>query len=134
MTSEEEHRRSIKELLDDISEKVRADLLIERQKLIGFSASEASCNMLALLLHKKDLITPGFNVNHRFFVSENIAEERLDFDFPDKGLLIGLMVKQERYRTLLCYGRSKEKKVIQEAIANMNRIRQAIERLLGEEI
>lgn len=134
MTSEGEHRRSIKELLDDISEKVRADLLIERQKLIGFSASEASCNMLALLMHKKGLITPGFNVNHRFFASEKVAEEKLGFDFPEKVSLISLLVKQERYRTLLCYGRSKEKGVVQETIANMNRIKQAIERLLGEEI
>ena len=78
MTSIEDHKNSIKELIKDINEKIRSDLLVERQKLIGFSASEAACDLFALLLHKKSLISPGFNVNHRFFVSEKSAEERFE--------------------------------------------------------
>ncbi len=64
MASVEEHVKNARELLKDIDEKIRSDLIVERQKIIGFAASEISCDLLAILLHKKNLITPGFNVNH----------------------------------------------------------------------
>ena len=134
MTSAEEHIKNIKELLKDINEKVRSDLIVERQKLIGFAVSEISCDLFALLLHKRNLIPPGFNVNHRFFSSEKSARERFDFDFPRKNELIKLLVSQENYRTLLCYGKSKERKVVENAIENMQRIKSIIENLTGESI
>ena len=72
MTSLEEHKKIVRELFEDINEKIRAELLLDRQKIVGFAASEASCNLFAIFLHKNNLITPGFNVNHRFFSSEKI--------------------------------------------------------------
>ena len=90
--------------------------------------------MLALFLHKRNLIPPGFNVNHRFFSSEKSARERFDFDFPDKNKLMRLLVSQENYRTLLCYGKSKERKVVEGAIENMQQIKDVIEKLTGESI
>lgn len=134
MTSVEEHVKNIKELLNDINEKARSDLIVERQKIIGFAASEISCDLLALFLHKRNLILPGFNVNHRFFSSEKSARERFDFDFPDKNKLIKLLVSQENYRTLLCYGKSKKRKVVEGAIENMQQIKDVIEKLTGESI
>ncbi|MBU0898402.1 MAG: hypothetical protein KKB03_02690 [Nanoarchaeota archaeon] len=134
MTSEEEHRKNVKELLEDINEKIRSNLIVERQKLIGFSTSEISCNLLALLLHKKNLISPGFNVNHRFFVSEKTAKERFDFDFPQKKKLLDLLVEQEKCRTLLCYGREKEKKLVEKSIENMNKIKEIVQEIIGEDL
>ncbi|MBM3304144.1 MAG: hypothetical protein FJY76_03530 [Candidatus Aenigmarchaeota archaeon] len=134
MTSLEVHRKSAKEMLDDIDEKVRSGLVKDRQKLVGFAASEISCDLLAVLLHKKNLISPGFNVNHRFFASEKMAKERFGFDFPVKERILPLMVKQEEYRGLLCYGRERGEKLVLEAIANMNRIREIVDKETGEDI
>lgn len=75
MTTIEEHKKIVKEFLDDINEKIRANLLVERQKIIGFTASETATNLFALLLHKKNLVEAGFNVNHRYFASERISRE-----------------------------------------------------------
>jgi ADP-heptose:LPS heptosyltransferase len=132
MASPEEHLRNIRELIKDINEKIRSDLIVERQKIIGFATSEITCDLFALLLHKKNLISPGFNVNHRFFSSEKSARERFNFDFPKKAELIPLLVSQENYRILLCYGRSKERKIIEEAIENMLKVKRIVESEIGE--
>lgn len=134
MTSVEGHAKNIRELLRDIEEKIRSDLILERQKLVGFAASEVACELLALLLHKRNLISPGFNINHRFFASEKSARERFNFDFPEKDSLLPLFVSQEDYRTSLCYGKVKEKKVVEDAIKNMYKIKLIIEKEIGEVI
>jgi len=110
------------------------DLIVERQRVIGFAASEISCDLFALLVHKKNLVSPGFNVNHRFFSSEKSAREKFDFEFPKKNELIRLLVSQENYRNLLCYGKSKERKVVEDAIENMQQIKSLIENLTGESL
>lgn len=134
MTSVEEHRKSIKSLLKDVEDKVRADTIVGMQKLIGFSCSEAACDMLALMLHKKNLITAGFNVNHRFFLSQNIANKKFGFDFPRKHELLDLLVKQETSRTFLCYGRERDRKVVEECIKNTYKIKEIVEELIGEPV
>ena len=121
-----------KALLKDVEDKVRLGIIVDTQKLIGFACSEASCDLFAIMLHKKNLITPGFSVNHRFFSSEKSARERFDFDFSNKDELIRLLVLQEKYRTLLCYGRQKERTVVEEAIKNMQEMKDIIENELGE--
>lgn len=73
------HKENARNLIEDIEEKLRLDVAIKRQKLVGFACSEASCELLSILLHKKNLISPGFNVNHRFFASEKIVKRRFDF-------------------------------------------------------
>jgi len=121
-------------MLKDINEKIRSDLLVERQKLIGFATSEVSCDMFAILLHKRNLISPGFNINHRFFSSEKSTRERFNFDFPNKNQLMKLLISQENYRILLCYGKSKDIKAVEDAIENMNKVKNLIENILGEPI
>ena len=82
MTSQEEHLRNFDQFMDDINEKIRAGLLVERQKIIAFDASEASTNLLEHFLHKRNLIPAGFQMNHNYFVSEkrrNRRQNRNDF-------------------------------------------------------
>ncbi len=134
MVSESEHRKIVKELLDDIKDKVRSGLLAERQKVIGFAASEAACHTLALFLHEKGLISPGFNVNHRYFSSEKSARERFSLDFPKKDKILSLLVSQEKFRNLLCYGRDKESHVVEETISNLFKLKKVIEKEMGEEL
>jgi hypothetical protein len=132
MTTIEEHEKIIKEFMDDINEKIRANLLIERQKIIGFTASEAAVNLFALLLHKKNLVEAGFNVNHRYFASERIAEKRFNLDIPQKKELLKLLVNQEDYRNKLCYGKEKEANIVNSAIKNLFKIKETIDSILGE--
>jgi len=134
MTSIESHRESARTLIEDIEEKLRAETAVERQKLIGFACSEASCELLAILLHKKNLIDPGFNVNHRFFSSEKTAKVRFNFEFPSKKKLIPLFVKQEEYRNLLCYGKPKEKNTVSDCIGNIFKIKKIVEKEMGEKL
>src|SRR3989344_2033241 len=119
MTTIDEHKKIVREFLEDINEKIKAGLLTERQKIIGFSASEAATNLFALLLHSKNLVEPSFSINHRFFSSEKIAEERFDFDIPLKEEIIKLLVQQENYRNKLCYGREKSGEIVNSAIKNL---------------
>lgn len=134
MTSIEEHQKNFNQLFADINEKIRAGLLVERQKLIGFAASEASTDLLEYLLHKKNLISSGFQVNHNYFVSEKRAKHHLDFDFSKKNELISLMVNQDEFRNLLCYGKGKNLDLVKEAISNLNKIKEIIKKELGEEL
>ncbi|MBD3252482.1 hypothetical protein GF386_02010 [Candidatus Pacearchaeota archaeon] len=132
MTSAEEHKRNFEQFMADINEKIRANLLVERQKIVAFDASEASTNILEYFLHKKNIIPSGFRVNHNYFVSEKRAERYLDFDFPKKKELIMLMVNQEELRNLLCYGKEKEEEKVKEAIVNLNKITKIIKGELEE--
>ncbi len=134
MTTIEEHLAIIKELEEDIDEKIRAGLLLRRQKIIGFSTSEGASNCFALFLHKKDLIPPGFNVNHLWFASERRAQEHYPADFPSKKEMLNLLVKQEELRQKLCYGKNKDLAVVKEAVSNFFKLKELVEKNLGEEL
>ncbi len=134
MVSIEEHKLIAKVFLKDIEEKVKNDIVVERQKLIGFSASEAACNLFAIFLHKNNLITPGFNINHRFFASEKLAKSHFPFDFEHKTELLSLLTIQEDFRSKLCYGKMKEAGVVESTIQNLNKTKKLIESILEEEL
>lgn len=132
MTSLTEHKNNIKQLMDDLNEKIRADLLVERQKLVGFAVSEASTNLLEYFLHKLELISSGFVVNHTYFSSEKRAERILEFEFPKKKEIISLMIKQEEFRDILCYDKEKKKDKVAEAVSNLQELKRIVEQELGE--
>lgn len=134
MTTAEEHLKAIQQFLADIYEKIRSNLLVERQKIIGFTTSEAATNLLEYFFHKKNIIPSGFRVNHRYFTSERKAQSYLDFEFPHKKEIISLMIKQEEFREILCYGKEKESEKVYAAITNLNKIKTMITEELGEEL
>ncbi len=132
MTTIEEHEKIVKEFIDDINEKIKANLVLERQKIIGFAASEASANLFAILLHKKNIIEPSFNINHRHFSSVKRAEKIYKFEFQDKKEIINLLAMQENYRDKLCYGKAKDSKVVNSAIKNLFELKSLIEKEVEE--
>lgn len=132
MTSIEEHGKIVREFLDDINEKIKANLLAERQKIIGFSASEAAVNLFAVLLHKKRIIEPSLNINHRYFASQKIAENKFNFNFPNKDKILSLLISQENYRNKLCYGKEKGTEIVNSAIKNLFELKNLIESELEE--
>ncbi len=116
MPSIEEHEKTIKELIEDIEEKIRLGLIAKRQKIVGFAVSEAASNLFAVFLHKRNLIEPGFNLNHSFFTSQKRAEQTFPFDFDDKSEILKILIRIEELRNRLCYGREKEAKEANEAV------------------
>jgi hypothetical protein len=126
MASIEEHEKTVKELIEDIEEKMRLGLVAKRQKIIGFAVSEASTNLFAVFLHKNSLITPGFNVNHSSFVSKKRAEETFNFDFENKDIILELLVQIEGLRNRLCYGREKEAKEANDAIEKLFKLKEIL--------
>ena len=133
MTTIDEHKKIVQEFVEDINEKIKAGLLTERQKIIGFSTSEAATNLFAIFLHSKSLIEPSFNLNHRFFASKRIAEKKFDFEIPNKQQLLDLLIKQESYRNQLCYGRDKSSEIVNSAVKNFFEIKTLIESKMGDE-
>lgn len=123
----EEHEKTVKELLEDIEEKIRLDIVAKRQKIIGFAVSEASTNLFSIFLHKNNLIEPGFNINHSFFASEKRAENVFNYDFKNKSETISNLVKIEQLRNRLCYGREKEAKEANEAIELLFKLKKLLE-------
>lgn len=134
MTSIEEHKKAVKELEDDIEEKIRLHLITDRQKIIGFAASEASANCFAILLHIRNLISAGFNVNHKWFASIERAKEKFPFDFPHKNKILELLVREEQFRDRLCYGKSKSPNEAEEAVKTFFELKKIIEGETGEKI
>ncbi len=126
MTTIEEHLEIVKELEEDIEEKLRRGLLGRKQKLIGFASSECATNSFAVFLHKKKLISTGFNINHSFFISLKRAKDRFKFDFPKKEELFSLLVRQEFFRENLCYGKQKDEKIAFAAVKNYYKIKEII--------
>ncbi len=134
MTAIEEHKRIVKELEEDIKEKLRAGILAERQRIIGFATSEAATNVFAIFLHKLRLISEGSAVNHRWFASIEQARRHFPFTFPSKSVILIKLVRQEQLRDRLCYGRSKSAKEAEEAVHTFFEIKNLIEKEIGEEI
>ncbi len=127
MPRTEEHEKIAKELIEDIEEKIRLNLIVKRQKIIGFSVSEAAANLFAIFLQKKKLLDLGFNINHRFFSSERIAKKTFPFEFQEKDKIISHLVKIEDYRNKLCYGREKDAKEVQDAIKLLFELKEILE-------
>jgi len=115
----ESHLKNLKESIEVIEESVEKGL-VERQRNIGFNTSVACIDMLEILLHKNDLIDPGFIIKHEWFRSANRLKEKFPFDFPKKNEIIGLISKIEEKRDTLCYGKPQKLEMIQEVIDNFN--------------
>lgn len=119
----EAHLRNYQESLDVIEESVVKGLL-ERQRNIGFNTSAASADMLEMLLHKLNLIDPGFVVKHEWLNSKNKIQEKFPFDFPNKEEILPLIVKIEEKRNLLCYGKPQKLELIREVVADFNQLKE----------
>lgn len=116
------HLKNLRESLEVIEESIEKGL-VKRQRNIGFNTSVACVDMLEILLHKHYLIDPGFVIKHEWFRSKNKIKEKFPFDFPYKMELMGLISKIEEKRDILCYGKPQKIEVIQEVIADFNKLK-----------
>lgn len=118
----EDHKKQLKESLEVIRESIEKGLL-ERQRNIGFNTSAASADMLEILLHKNDLIDPGFIIKHEWFNSPNKIKDKFSFDFPRKKDILALMEEIEKTRNTLCYGKHQEIEILIKITEKFNRLK-----------
>ncbi len=85
--------------------------------------------MLEMYLHLKNLVSPGFQLKHNDFGSENMASEKLDFEFENKAEITGLMVELEKKRNTLCYGKQQPKKVLEEYLEVFNKLKDIMKKM-----
>lgn len=134
MTTLQEHRNIIHAMEDDLKEKIRMNVLADRQNIVGFAVSEGAVNMFAYFLHKKQLISPGFNVKHNIFASQKRAESQFPFLFSHKDELLKALVRVEMLCDRLCYGKKKPEAEVEEAVSLFFQIKKIIENELGEQL
>ena len=118
----ESHRRSLKESLNVLDEAIKSGIA-KRQKTIGFHCSSAACDLIEMMLHKKNLVSPGFKLQHEWFLSQKKIKEKLPFDFPMKKRIVSGMMFIEEKRNLFCYGRPQSASAIQALIEKFNEFR-----------
>lgn len=118
-----DHYRQLRESLAVIEESIEKGLL-ERQRNIGFNTSAACADMLEILLHKLNLIDPGFVIKHEWFNSKNKLIEKFPVDFPRKSEIFTLIPKIEEKRNQLCYGKPQKIEVIQDVLSTFNQLKQ----------
>ena len=122
----EDHLRNINESLEVIEESIQRGIQ-DRQRNIGFNLSLASVEMLEVFLHKQNLLHPSSILKHTWFNSKKTANEKLNFDFPDKEKIIDLLCKIERKRNIFCYGKKRPVEDIKEAINSFNELKSLFE-------
>jgi len=90
------------------------------QRIIGMHASRAMVDLLAAYLLRKNLISSGLQLNHRWFKSSSILERLPDFEGKEE--ICGEMMKLELLCEDLTYGAPKPEEKIKEAIILFNKI------------
>lgn len=103
---EEEHFKAYLEHKEAIFKWALEIRGLERsQRVVGVHASRAIVELLSVFLHRKKLVDEGFQLNHRWFKSERVAE-RLP-EFKGKNKIIKQMVALESSSETLSYGAPK---------------------------
>ncbi|MBI4895918.1 MAG: hypothetical protein HY831_05490 [Candidatus Aenigmarchaeota archaeon] len=106
--------------------------LEKSQRTIGLNASRGIVELLLLYLEEKNKISPGFQLNHRWFKSDSIFQ-RLP-EFPKKKQIVSEMVKLENISEALSYGSPKPIEEIRKAVELFKEIENEINKLRGVEI
>jgi hypothetical protein len=123
----ESHIQKLKEHIAGIQWGVRQS----NGSAVGFHASAGSVDLFSIMLHKLELVSQGFQVNHTWFRSKAIMCEKFSFDFPKKTEILDIMEEIEDLRNPLCYGRGDNEKLglITE---RFQKLRKMVEEITGE--
>ncbi|MFH1592090.1 MAG: hypothetical protein ABIB47_01850 [Candidatus Woesearchaeota archaeon] len=111
----ETHLISFKEHKETIFEwALKIKGLKNSQRIIGTHTSRAIIDLLAAYLLKRNLISPGIQINHRWFKSSRVSEKLPEFD--NKKEVLQKMIKLELLCEDLTYGAIKPEENIKKAI------------------
>lgn len=98
------------------------------QRIVGLHAPRGIVELLSVVLHRKNLVDEGFQINHRWFKSEKVSD-RLP-DFSGKKEIIRKMVELENLCENLAYGTQKPVSSSEQALRLFSELEEAIGRLL----
>lgn len=117
MTSIDEHKKKIKEHLEEIEDAIQEG--IEKKPItIGFHCSACSIQFLELYLHITNKISIGKVVKHDWFkrpIPEQkispLIERKLQIEFPKKQEIYGLIYYLKEERNTMVYGKPVEEQL-----------------------
>ncbi len=123
----EDHEEALQEHLWNISRAI--DEGIEKnQRNIGFNISQGSVELFAIYLHRHHLIEgSGDQWDHRIFKSKKSREQKIPPSFPNKEKILELMETIEKERSMLCYGKRKQKERIEQIIRAFRELQKIVE-------
>ena len=138
MTSIDEHKKKIKEHLDEINDSIDAG--IENKPVsIGFHTSACSLQYLELFLHATNKIPVGKVIKHDWFKrpkpeqkKEPLIERKLPITFLKKEEIYALIYDLEEERNSLVYGKPVESQ-IKSVLENFLKIKEIFSELLENE-
>lgn len=137
MTGMIEHKRKIKEHLEELAEAI--DIGIEkRPATIGFHCSACAAELLELYLHKLGAISSGKIIKHEWFKRPTkeqkilpLIERKLPVTFQDKEAIYDLFYDIEEHRNELIYGKATKAQI--EAVLNaFNKLKAMLTKKLQE--
>jgi len=138
MTSIEEHKKKIKEHLDEIDDAINEGM--EKKPItIGFHCSACSIQFLELYLHIINKLSIGKVIKHDWFKKpkieqkkEALIERKLSLDFSRKEEIYGLIYSLEEERNSLMYGKPAEEQ-IKRVINNFLKLKEIFNELFKNE-
>ena len=129
----EHHLENLKESVEEIENAVKVGL-IKKQRTLGFHTSSAAIDILEIILHKYNLIDPGFIIKHEWLNSKRKIEEKLPFEFPGKKEILKHIVKIESARSKLCYGKRQKEKDLEEIAEEFSQLKDLFIEVSGYEL
>lgn len=138
MTSIEEHKKKVKEHLEEISDAI--DQGIEKKPItIGFHCSACSIQFLELYLHIINKIPIGKVLKHDWFKrpkpeqkKEALIERKLPTTFARKDEIYEIIYSLEDERNSLMYGKPIERQ-IKKVLDNFQKLKEIFMELLKNE-
>ena len=142
MTSVEEHKKKIKEHLDEIEDAINQGA--ENKPItIGFHCSACALQLLELYLHVANKIPIGKVLKHDWFKrsqegqkKELLVDRKLPVQFDKKDEIYDLIYTLEEERTSLVYGKP-VKDQVKKVVDIFNKLKEILKGLLkndGQEI
>lgn len=129
----ESHLQNLKESIREVDLAVIENLL-QKQRTLGFHTSAGAIDILEIILHKNNLIDPGFVIKHEWFSSKRKIKEKFPFDFPHKKEIISLIERIEGIRNILCYGKRQDEEILEKLIHDFNKLKQIFLEVTGYEL
>ena len=121
----ETHIESFKEHKETIFDwAVKVKGLKNSQRTIGLHASRAIIDLLSAHLIKRNLISSGVKINHRWFKSEKVKEKLPEFEKKEE--ICNEIIKLELLCEDLTYGSPKAEDKIKEALALFNQLEEKL--------
>ncbi len=138
MTSIEEHKRKIKEHLEEINDAINQG--IEKKPItLGFHCSSCALEFLEIYLHVINKLPIEKIIKHDWFKrpkegqkKEPLIERNLPIQFNKKDELYDLIYEIEEERNSLLYGKPKEEQ-IKKVIESFNKLKTIFMELLQNE-